>query len=156
MLDAASIIREAETAVGLRDPEPAVACNLEHLVAALNRQAGLSAVGIERTHRNLVSDSVNRLMGLRWLRDHPQIANEPIDAPVFLLGLPRSGTTYFQYIFDRDTRFRLIRTWESLTPSPPPGADPASAAERRMQWAQRRRREHPQFKGFEAFVKALK
>jgi hypothetical protein len=55
------------------------------------------------------------------------------------MGLPRSGTTYLQYLFDRDPRFRLIRTWESLTPSPPSGADPASAVRRQAEWAEIRR-----------------
>jgi hypothetical protein len=66
------------------------------------------------------------------------------------MGLPRSGTTYFQYLFDRDPRFRLIRTWESLSPSPPPGADPQSAERRKREWAELRRREHPPVEGFDA------
>jgi hypothetical protein len=97
-----------------------------------------------------VSDTVNRLEGLKWLSGHLEIADEPIIAPVFLMGLPRSGTTYLQYLFDRDARFRLIRTWESLTPSPPPGFDPDSARRRKAEWAERRRREHPTFEGFDA------
>jgi hypothetical protein len=55
------------------------------------------------------------------------------------MGLPRSGTTYFQYLFDRDYRFRLIRTWESSQPSPPPGFDPASVTTRRAAWAEMRK-----------------
>lgn len=149
MLDAASITAEAEARAGIADSDK-VHGNLEQLVAALNAESGMSAAGFERTHRNLVSNTANRLEGLRWLRDHPEIADEPIEAPVFLMGLPRSGTTYFQYLFDRDPRFRLIRTWESLTPSPPPGADPASAARRKAEWAERRARERGVVAGFDA------
>jgi hypothetical protein len=94
-------------------------------------------------------DATNRLESLKWLRDYPEIAAEPIEAPVFLMGLPRSGTTYFQYLFDRDPRFRLIRTWESSMPSPPPGFDPASVVQRRAAWREmQRQRGH--FEGFEA------
>jgi len=65
------------------------------------------------------------------------------------MGLPRSGTTYFQYLFDRDPRFRLIRTWESSMPSPPPGFDPASVTRRRHAWRElQKARGH--FEGFEA------
>jgi hypothetical protein len=150
MLKAASIIAQAEDEVGVSDSDRSVRVNLERLVDSLNRDAGLSTAGVALTQRHLVSDTVNRLEGLKWVRDYPEIAHESIAAPVFLMGLPRSGTTYFQYLFDRDPRFRLIRTWESLTPSPPPGFDHASALRRRTEWAQRRRREHPTFEGFDA------
>jgi hypothetical protein len=69
---------------------------------------------------------------------------------VFLTGLPRSGTTFFQYLFDRDERFRLIRTWEAISPSPPPGYDPASVVRRKAEEFERRRRARPDVKGFEA------
>ena len=62
----------------------------------------------------LAMDAANRLESLKWLRDHPEIADEPITAPVFLLGLPRSGTTYFQYLFDRDRRFRVAEDHASV------------------------------------------
>ena len=150
MLEAAAIIAEAEDRVGISDSDRIVRVNLERLVDSLNRDSGLSADGAALTRRHLASDTVNRLEGLKWLRDHPEIAGEPIAAPVFLMGLPRSGTTYFQYLFDRDPRFRLIRTWESLTPSPPPGFDHESALRRKAEWSERRRRDHPTFQGFDA------
>ncbi|HEX7855626.1 MAG TPA: sulfotransferase [Sphingobium sp.] len=147
MLDAGAIIAEAETTVGIADTDSGVRGNLERLLASLTREFPISEAGEARIHRNLLRDTVVRLEGLKWLRDYPEIADEPIIAPVFLMGLPRSGTTYFQYLFDRDPRFRLIRTWESSAPSPPPGFDPESARARRAQWAQSRQ---PTFEGFDA------
>ncbi|MEO7248499.1 MAG: hypothetical protein ABIW31_08600, partial [Novosphingobium sp.] len=127
MLDAAAIISDAEGRVGISDSDPTARGNLERLVSSLNRTGGLSAAGTALSHSLFVGDTVNRLEGMKWVRDYPEIADEPITAPVFLMGLPRSGTTYFQYLFDRDVRFRLIRTWQSIMPSPPPGFDPADA-----------------------------
>lgn len=150
MLSADEIIAEAEAAVEVSDTDAGVRRNLQRLIAALEQTGGLVGEGVVRTRAALLRDTVARLEGLRWLRDHPEIAGEPIAAPVFLTGLPRSGTTYFQYLFDRDPRFRLIRTWESLTPFPPPGADPASAARRKAEWAEIRRQVSPPFEGFDA------
>jgi hypothetical protein len=149
-LKAQSLIEQAEHQVGIGDSDRTVRKNLERLLDSLDRHANLTAEGIDLTGRHLLHDAVNRLEGLKWIADHPAIADESVVAPVFLMGLPRSGTTYFQYLFDRDPRFRLIRTWESLMPSPPPGFDPASAARRKSEWAERRRRDHPTFDGFEA------
>ena len=150
MLNAESIIARAEEQVGITDTDAGVSANLGRLAAALDREGDLSEEGEARTDQGFLRDTVSRLEGLKWLRDYPEIANEPIDAPVFLMGLPRSGTTYFQYLFDRDPRFRLIRTWESLAPSPPPAFDPASAQRRRAEWAALRQRINPSFKGFDA------
>ena len=149
MLNAAAIIDEAEDKVGLPNSEPAVRRNLERLVQSLNDEAGLSPAGASLTHKQFVADQVNRLEGLKWLRNFPEIAQETISAPVFLMGLPRSGTTYFQYLFDRDVRFRLIRTWQSMAPNPPAGADPASVVTRRAAWRESRKN-YPTFEGFDA------
>lgn len=149
MLDAASIISEAEAKVGITDSDPGIGNNLKRLVAALDNTFPTSPEGSAMVRSMLLMDTVNRLESLKWLRDRPEIADEPIEAPVFLMGLPRSGTTYFQYLFDRDHRFRLIRTWQSIMPSPPPGSDPASVDQRRAAFAEmQRKRVH--FDGFEA------
>lgn len=149
MLDAAAIIAEAETRVGMADGDPTVRGNLERLVAALAETAGLSAQGEAMTRGQFLAGAVNRIEARKWVRDYPEIADEPMDAPVFLTGLPRSGTTYFQYLFDRDPRFRLIRTWQAMMPNPPPGFAPETVAPRRAAWAESRA-SRPTFEGFEA------
>lgn len=149
MLEAASIIADAEMAAGITDSDPGVAGNLVRLIDELKRTFPVSRAGEARILASLRMDAANRLESLKWVRDHPEIADEPIEAPVFLMGLPRSGTTYFQYLFDRDDRFRLIRTWESSMPSPPPGFDPASIAIRREAWREMRKA-RGNFDGFES------
>jgi hypothetical protein len=150
MLNAAAIIADAEVRVAISDSESHLRPNLEQLVASLNSDAKLPPAGEESAHKVLVDRTADRLEALKWLRDHPEIANEKIVAPVFLTGLPRSGTTFFQYLFDRDARFRLIRTWEGITPSPPPGFDTASVVRRKAEEDERRRQTRPHIEGFEA------
>jgi hypothetical protein len=149
VLNAESIIAEAEAKAGIPDTEPTVKGNLARLVQSLNQGGGFSPQGEAITRNQFLIETVNRIEGLRWVRDYPEIEDEPITAPVFLMGLPRSGTTYFQYLFDRDERFRLIRTWQSTMPNPPPGFDPASVATRRAAWGESRKA-HPTFEGFDA------
>lgn len=149
MLNADSIISEAEAKVGIIDTDPGVRENLTRLVDALHTTFPMSAEGESKVHALLLTDATNRLESQKWVRDYPEIADEPIEAPIFLTGLPRSGTTYFQYLFDRDHRFRLIRTWQSILPSPPPGFDAASVTSRREAWAEIQKA-RGQFEGFEA------
>jgi Sulfotransferase family len=151
MLNVADIVGEIETRAGIADPEVVFRSNLEHFVAALNSDNRLSAPGEASVRKSLIDRAADRLDGLKWVREHPQIGEEVITQPVFLTGLPRSGTTYFQYLFDRDPRFRLIRTWESISPSPPPGFDAESVRRRKSEEAERRRQAVPRkIEGFEA------
>jgi hypothetical protein len=150
MLDAASIIAEAEQRAGLADPEPQLRVNLERLVESLNRDGKFSAEGELGVRHSLVDRTVNRLEGWKWIGEHPEIADVPIVDPVFLTGLPRSGTTYFQYLFDHDRRFRLIRTWEAIMPNPPPGSDPTSVERRKAIEAEVNAKYRPDIEGFDA------
>lgn len=150
VLNATELLAEAESLVGIADSDTFVRANLQRLVTALNTESLMSDDGFTSARAALLHDTVNRLEGLKWVQEFPEIASEPIESPVFLMGLPRSGTTYFQYLFDCDSRFRLIRTWEAMAPFPPAGADPEAARHRRAEWAERRRQFAPQVEGFEA------
>ncbi len=150
MLDANDIIAAAEARAGVGDTDLALRPNLEALVASINQDARMPAWGEALTRGSLVDRTVERLETLQWLADFPEIGDETIAAPVFLTGLPRSGTTFFQYLFDRDHRFRLIRTWEAVAPCPPPGYDPQSVVRRKAEEAERRARNRPHIEGFEA------
>lgn len=150
MLEAAKLIAAAEEKAGMSDPEPHLHRNLEALLTALNSGPRLAAQGMETAAYSIVSRMADRIEGLRWIRDYPEIAEEKIDRPVFLTGLPRSGTTYFQYLFDRDRRFRLIRTWEAIMPSPPPGFDPPSVERRKAQEAETNAKLSIEIEGFDA------
>jgi hypothetical protein len=150
MLDAAAIIAEAEDRTGIDDTDVTVRRNLAALIASLNADARLPATGEAGARNWILTRAIDRLEGLKWLRDYPEIAAETVAAPVFLTGLPRSGTTYFQYLFDRDERFRLIRTWEGMSPNPPPGFDAASVVRRKAEEEDRRRAMRPPVENFDA------
>lgn len=105
--------------------------NLTALVEHMNDEAALTDDGLAGIMGQLVPALRNRIEVDAYVADHPEIETAPLDAPIFLTGLPRSGTTYFQYLFDQDPRLRMLRTWEGERPSPPPALDPESAARRR-------------------------
>jgi hypothetical protein len=149
-MQAGEIIAEAERRTGTTDHETHLRGNLEVLVGALNAQARLPARSQAFQQEYLTARTADRLEGLRWIAEYPEIAEEPIEAPVFLGGLPRSGTTFFQYLFHRDPRFRLIRTWEAIMPSPPPGYDPASVVRRKAEEGEKRRALAPPIENFDA------
>jgi len=149
-LSAEEIIARAEDQAGHSDSDRKVLGNLEALVDSLNSGSAFSEAAWETTSNGLISRMADRIEGQRWIDENPEIADEVIHEPVFLTGLPRSGTTYFQYLFDNDRRFRLIRTWEAIMPNPPPGHDPGSVIRRKAVETEINEKISMKIEGFEA------
>ncbi len=62
----------------------------------------------------------NRLRLQETRRRNPQIADEIITRPLFITGLPRTGSTLLHALLARDVSCRAPQTWEVMHPSPPP------------------------------------
>ena len=85
----------------------------------------------------------NRLR-IEWYRKrHPAIAEQPVPDPLFVTGLPRTGTTLLHGLLAQDPGHRAPLSWEMMFPSPPPERahhhhDPRiAAAERQLRWFHR-------------------
>jgi hypothetical protein len=78
--------------------------------------------------------AANRLLIHDLLRRHPEILDVPIERPVIVVGLPRSGTTHLVNLLAADTRFRSMPLWESYEPVPNPN-EPAAVDGVDPRWA---------------------
>jgi hypothetical protein len=114
--------------------------NLELLVDSINAEAGLRPEVLNRVQYSLALPLRNQIEVSHWVSQYPEIRDEPIEKPIFLTGLPRSGTTYFQYLFDSNPAMRLYRYWEGQRACPPSGFDPASVATRIQHCAEEKAR----------------
>jgi hypothetical protein len=93
---------------------------LRVLIGSLEAEARLSPFGRAYARTLLVQALVNRLRLQRdWTR-HPDILDEKIRQPWFVLGLPRSGTTLLLNLLASDPAHRWLAFWEAREPSPPP------------------------------------
>ncbi|MEA5417818.1 beta-ketoacyl synthase N-terminal-like domain-containing protein [Spirulina sp. CCNP1310] len=99
---------------------------LEKLVEALNTEAALHPMGQNFIHELLVQLLVNRLEIQAELQRHPDILNTPIQQPLFIFGLPRTGSTYLHNLLCQDPEVRWLRLWEAYRPYPAP--DPQTYA----------------------------
>lgn len=68
----------------------------------------------------ILASLANRLRINQALREQPQIADEPIVAPLFIVGLPRTGTTLLQGLLASLGHMRTPRRWETYLPPAPP------------------------------------
>jgi len=83
---------------------------------------------------NAMRYATNRLRIADLLRRHPEIHDVPIERPVIVVGLPRSGTTNLVNLIGADQRFRSMPLWESYEPVPDP-AEPVEVDGVDPRWA---------------------
>ena len=93
---------------------------LERLIRSLQAEARLSPFG-QFAMRNALQRSANsRFLVEKAISENPSILDEPIEEPVVIIGMPRSGTTILQALLHRDTAHRSPLCWECLLPYPAP------------------------------------
>jgi len=120
-LDPERLMDTAARATGLddfgsgyfRDP-------LARLCDALENEAALTALGRMIARQDLLRLLGNRLRFVDIFGKHPEIATGRIVAPVFILGMPRTGTTSMHELLALDPQFRVPLSWETAHPFPPP------------------------------------
>jgi hypothetical protein len=96
---------------------------LDALAAALVDESGLTPDGFQRA-RDGVGDSLRRLALIRAdRRRHPEIERVRISPQIFILGMPRCGTSILHALLAADPQFRAPLMWEVAAPSPPPDAE---------------------------------
>jgi len=119
-LDPDELIRRAERRTGCE--ADADRCGwrqrLSLLCADLESTARLTALGRTIAHGQLVAALADRFRTHALWRHHPEIAEQPIAAPVIVVGQMRSGTTRVQRLLASDPRLAFTRFYESWNPVP--------------------------------------
>ena len=102
------------------------------LLASLEDEARLNSLGRLFLRLNFCHFICNRLWVQQYLKDHPEALAEPVPRPLFVVGLPRTGTTLLHNLLCQDPTRRAPLFWEVLQPAPAPGR-----RDRRRQMARR-------------------
>lgn len=93
---------------------------LERLADELVNEARLSPIGVEIAYLDLIRALKNRLDVIDWRTKNPDIADHPVEAPIFIVGQPRTGTTILYDLLAQDPDLRPPLTWEVDAPCPVP------------------------------------
>jgi len=118
-LEEAGLFAAARRRTGLSDfGDPAFREPLRVLLAALEREAGLTPIGRAIARSLVVQLLVTRLRVEALVREHPEILAEEVRAPIVILGLPRTGTTHLHNLMSQDPGLRSLPYWEALDPIP--------------------------------------
>ncbi len=120
-LDADEILDEARRNTDLDDFGGSAFLEPYRLfVDACEREADLHAVGRLLTRSDLLNWLENRLRLTQARKNTPGIAVQEIDAPLFITGLPRTGTSILHELLASDPAARAPQHWEVRYPCPAP------------------------------------
>lgn len=123
MITVADITEKAEQQTGLKaNLDPKVNEALTTLVNAM-QEAKLTERGWQSMGGTITGNLVNRLKVENHLAEHPELLDTPVTKPMFVFGLPRTGTTLLINLLNEDANRRCFLRWESLNSVPPPKAD---------------------------------
>lgn len=93
---------------------------LGRLCDGLIREARLNALGVEIAAMDVIRALTSRLHITHWRKQHPEVAAEPVERPLFIVGQPRTGTTILFDLLAQDPALRPPLTWEVDNPHPLP------------------------------------
>ncbi len=123
MLDADALVEGAVAETGFSDfGGSSWRDGLDVLVDALNTEGSLHEAGEMMLGVRLSRALASRLRIEDWYAQHPSVEDEQIEGPLFIVGLPRTGTTALSQLLAADPQIRSLRLWESGSPVPPPEA----------------------------------
>ncbi len=93
---------------------------LRILLKACKEEARLTLIGRLALRTDTLRFLTNRLRLVEDRKRYPDIASQQIHQPVFIVGLPRTGSTLLHRLLGQDPTNRVPLTWEVMFPTPPP------------------------------------
>jgi len=119
-LSAAQLIEKAKRRAQLEDfGGPDFFEPLSRLLESCHLEGCLNVIGKLALKNDVVRILCNRLFLERDRHRYSDIARQQVREPLFIVGLPRSGTTLLHTLLATDPAHRVPLTWEVMSPSPP-------------------------------------
>jgi hypothetical protein len=120
------------------------------LLSSYASEAGLTPLGMKVTRSMVRGALAARLSSQAGWASYPEYSSVPIERPVFVIGLPRTGTTALHRLLTADPKHQGLELWLAEMPQPRPPRE-TWAANPVFQYIQaayeRHHTEHPEFMG---------
>ena len=120
-LEESALLNKACEQTGLDDfGDESLFERLGILLQSFKTDARLNFIGRVCAHSDILRILCNRLRLQADRKCHPEIADQLIRQPLFITGLPRTGSTLLHALLAQDPASRSPRVWEVMHPSPSP------------------------------------
>jgi Sulfotransferase family len=118
LLQSEALCAEARRRTGLEDfGDPPIEPALSTLVNSMELQADLHPLGRFLMRVHLLGLLETRLRLVQAWSERSQVGS-PIQQPIFITGMPRSGSTFLHELLAEDPENRVPRVWEVMFPLP--------------------------------------
>jgi hypothetical protein len=126
-ITAKTLMESACAATGLNDfGNEWFVPHLQKMLDAFDHEANFNEPGKAIMNDRLESFLATRLRFIQELNRHPEILEQKIDAPIVIIGLPRTGTTKLHRMMCASEDFQCLKLWQALQPiAPQRGAEQA-------------------------------
>jgi Sulfotransferase family len=92
---------------------------LAMLLDEVNTSPAFTAAGREHM-MGLFTEALGRRLQVHdYLKTHESILDAPVEKPLIIIGMPRTGTTVISCLLDQDPQRRSLLHWECMNPVPP-------------------------------------
>jgi hypothetical protein len=125
--DVDELLAKASAAEGLTDFGPDDFREPLKVLCETYNIAPFDESGRKRNQRRVLGLLGTRLRVQDALRRHPEIADRPLNPPMVLTGLPRSGTSALFNLLAADPAARALLLWETQFPDPMEGLEPGAS-----------------------------
>lgn len=120
-LDPEVLLREAEESLQLDDFGSTEFLEPLHVFTrSLDHEANLLPIGRFFARGQILASLRNRLL-VEHTRATDPAASRPLAPITFIVGLPRTGSTFLQLLLSQDLDHRMLLTWEAAQPVVEPG-----------------------------------
>jgi hypothetical protein len=85
----------------------------------VNNSPAFTRFGRERILDDATNALGRRLQVHGYIQAHPEVLDAPVERPLIVLGMPRTGTTVISYLLDQDPARRSLLHWQCVDPIPP-------------------------------------
>lgn len=96
---------------------------LDVLLDSYRREADFTPLGATMTRHYLLGGLVARLLSEAAWKRHPASADVAIERPIFVTGLPRTGTTALHRLLGADPAHQGLELWLAEYPQPRPARE---------------------------------
>ena len=93
---------------------------MRRYLSCLDDYDRLSETGIATYTQTVVGLLVGRLMLVQGLKDNPAATQTPIEKPIIIVGMGRTGTTALHRLLSLDPQFQTLPFWLANAPMPRP------------------------------------
>jgi hypothetical protein len=122
-LNADRIIQKARKKAAFDVELPFAEEGLRKLVDSINNDSQPNPFGALAVKGLMERTLYGRYKVEKAILQNPDILNEEIEEPVFIVGMPRSGTTILHALLHEDPAHRSPLAWECLLPHPVPSPE---------------------------------